>query len=45
MSPPKKKWSWRSQAFRALVYQVVAVAVVEIDNLINHLNNTYDVII
>ena len=28
MSPPKKKWSWRSQAFRALVYQVVAVAVV-----------------
>ncbi|MDT8991872.1 ABC transporter permease subunit [Curvibacter sp. APW13] len=26
--PPKKKWSWRSQAFRALVYQVVAVAVI-----------------
>ncbi len=27
-SPPKKIWSWRSQAFRALVYQVVAVAVI-----------------
>jgi general L-amino acid transport system permease protein len=27
-SPPKKKWSWRSQAFRALVYQIVAVAVI-----------------
>ncbi|MBP8183992.1 MAG: ABC transporter permease subunit, partial [Rhodoferax sp.] len=27
-SPPKKTWSWRSQAFRALVYQVVAVAVI-----------------
>jgi general L-amino acid transport system permease protein len=26
--PPKKTWSWRSQAFRALVYQVVAVAVI-----------------
>jgi len=25
-APPKKKWSWRSQAFRALVYQVLAVA-------------------
>ncbi len=25
---PKKKWSWRSQAFRALVYQVIAVAVI-----------------
>ncbi len=28
IAPPKKKWSWRSQAFRALVYQVVAVAVI-----------------
>jgi general L-amino acid transport system permease protein len=27
-APPKKKWSWRSQAFRALVYQVLAVAVI-----------------
>lgn len=26
--PPKNKWSWRSQAFRALVYQIVAVAVI-----------------
>jgi len=25
---PKKKWSWRSQVFRALVYQIVAVAVI-----------------
>ena len=28
LQPPKKKWSWRSQAFRALVYQVIAVAVI-----------------
>lgn len=28
IAPPKKRWSWRSQAFRALVYQVVAVAVI-----------------
>ncbi len=28
IAPPKQKWSWRSQAFRALVYQVVAVAVI-----------------
>ncbi|HEY3046440.1 MAG TPA: amino acid ABC transporter permease, partial [Polaromonas sp.] len=28
-SPPKKnKWSWRSQAFRGLVYQLVAIAVI-----------------
>lgn len=27
-APPKKKWSWRSQVFRALVYQIVAVAVI-----------------
>ena len=28
-SPPKKKtWSWRSQAFRSLVYQLVSIAVV-----------------
>ena len=26
--PPKKTWSWRSQAFRALVYQIVAVALI-----------------
>lgn len=26
--PPKKTWSWRSQAFRALVYQIVAVLVI-----------------
>jgi general L-amino acid transport system permease protein len=32
-SPPKKKWSWRSQAFRALVYQVVAVAVIALSVL------------
>ncbi len=25
---PKKPWSWRSQAFRALVYQVVAVGLI-----------------
>jgi general L-amino acid transport system permease protein len=29
MSPPKKKsWNWRSQAFRGLVYQVLAVALI-----------------
>ncbi len=27
-TPPKKSWSWRSQAFRALIYQVIAVAVI-----------------
>ncbi len=28
-APPKKKtWSWRSQAFRGLIYQVVAIGVV-----------------
>ena len=28
-SPPKKKtWSWRSQAFRGLVYQILAIAAV-----------------
>ncbi len=28
-SPPKKKnWSWRSQAFRGLIYQIVAIAAV-----------------
>ena len=28
-SPPeKKKWSWRSQAFRGLVYQIIAIVVV-----------------
>lgn len=28
-SPPKKKnWSWRSQAFRGLIYQIVSIAVV-----------------
>ena len=28
-SPPKKKsWSWRSQAFRGLIYQLVAVALI-----------------
>ena len=26
--PPSKRWSWRSQAFRSLVYQVLAVAVI-----------------
>jgi len=26
--PPKNRWSWRSQAFRALVYQVLAVGVI-----------------
>ncbi len=29
--PPKKKnWSWRSQAFRGLVYQVIAIGVVAV---------------
>ena len=28
LSPPKQRWSWRSQAFRALVYQVLAVSVI-----------------
>ncbi len=28
LKPPKKKWSWRSQAFRALVYQIIAVTVI-----------------
>ena len=28
-SPPKKKtWSWRSQAFRSLIYQILAIAAV-----------------
>ena len=27
-APPKKKWSWRSQAFRGLVYQVVALGLI-----------------
>ncbi len=28
-SPPKKKnWSWRSQAFRGLIYQIVSISVV-----------------
>ena len=27
-SPPKKAWSWRSQAFRGLVYQIIAVVVI-----------------
>ena len=27
-SVPKKSWSWRSQAFRGLVYQVVAFSVI-----------------
>ena len=26
--PRKREWSWRSEAFRALVYQVIALAVV-----------------
>ena len=26
--PAKNRWSWRSQAFRALVYQVLAVGVI-----------------
>ena len=30
-SPPKKQvWTWRSQAFRALIYQVIAVSVVSL---------------
>jgi len=28
IAPPKKRWSWRSQAFRALVYQALALAVI-----------------
>ena len=28
--PSSKRWSWRSQAFRALVYQVLAVAVIAV---------------
>ena len=27
-TPPKKSWSWRSQAFRGIVYQVMAAAVI-----------------
>jgi len=27
-APPKKSWSWQSQAFRGLVYQVVAIALI-----------------
>ena len=28
-APPKKKsWSWRSQAFRGLIYQIIAIAVI-----------------
>ncbi|MDZ7893047.1 MAG: ABC transporter permease subunit [Rhodoferax sp.] len=27
-SPPKKSWSWRSQAFRGLLYQAIAIVVV-----------------
>ena len=27
-TPPKKNWSWRSQAFRGLIYQVVTVALI-----------------
>jgi general L-amino acid transport system permease protein len=23
--PPKRQWSWRSQAFRGLVYQILAI--------------------
>ena len=32
-APPKKHWSWRSQAFRALVYQAVAIAVIALTAL------------
>lgn len=28
LSAPKKSWSWRSQAFRGLIYQLLAIAVV-----------------
>jgi general L-amino acid transport system permease protein len=27
-TPPKKNWSWRSQAFRGLVYQILAVVLI-----------------
>ena len=27
-TPPKKSWSWRSQAFRGLIYQLVTVALI-----------------
>ncbi len=27
-SPPKPRWSWRSQAFRGVLYQVIAVVVI-----------------
>ena len=27
-TPPKKSWSWRSQAFRGLVYQILAVVLI-----------------
>ena len=27
-TPPKKSWSWRSQAFRGLLYQVVTVVLI-----------------
>uniref|UniRef100_UPI0025D578D8 ABC transporter permease subunit n=1 Tax=Rhodoferax sp. TaxID=50421 RepID=UPI0025D578D8 len=26
--PPKKNWSWRSQAFRGLIYQLIALAAI-----------------
>lgn len=30
-SPPKKKnWSWRSQAFRGLIYQILAIALIAV---------------
>ena len=28
IKPPKQPWSWRSQAFRGLMYQVIALAVI-----------------
>ena len=33
--PPKKKnWSWRSQAFRGLIYQVLALALIAAELLL-----------
>ena len=26
--PPKKNWSWRSQAFRGLIYQLIAITLI-----------------
>jgi general L-amino acid transport system permease protein len=40
-TPPKKPWSWRSQAFRGLMYQVITVAIILVTVLyLAHNTNT-----